>query len=185
MKLKTLSCTTLFTMLLGWPGWASADFTGCASKVLNNPLTHEALLFLQSVSGKYSLHRCLVELNVCTGLDPQALSSVSGELLITDSHGDKYYVPLDLSTVNTPRVEHVIRDGHRMLHYEYIDHIPNSSDGRMEAYRLEIVKTPDLSRIESLDLGYYTSKLRVTQPELGPGKSAWIDCDPESDRSVN
>ena len=147
---------------------ALADFSNCPKSVLADPEKARAVEFLQSVAGVYHIGRCKIELNVCSVRNEVSNDdTLVGDMMLTYANGDSVYLPFDFSLNATPRTYRVILNGRRMLHYESIEHIPDRENGRTENYRLEFVKTDDLSRLEYIELGVYTSKV---------GASRWYIC---------
>ncbi len=158
---------------------AHATFEQCPKSVLDNKHSARALGFLQSIKGNYQLGKCFVELSVCEGSqDTQQPDSTVADLLVTDKRGEKFYVPISFSPSATPLVKNIIKNGRRMVHYTFIERLPDPVHGRTEAYRLEVVKTENLARIERLELGIYYSKIREKYPQLPPGRSYWVICEP-------
>ncbi len=149
----------------------------CGKLGIKNEEQRKAIDFLATVSGSYQHGKCHIELNLCDpNLEPER-GSIVGDLLITDKRGEKFYLPLDFYEVGTEKVKHVLLNGDRMFHYEYIERLEDSTYGRTEAYRLEFVKTEDLSRLELIELGVYTSKLREAYPQIPRNRSYWVICD--------
>ena len=92
-----------------------------------------------------------------------------GDMIVTDRHNRSFYVNFDFSNLRTRKVRRLILNGKRMVHYEYIERLPDEASGRTEAYRLEVLKSEDLQRVVSLHLGVYTSRR---------AKSYWVICEP-------
>lgn len=160
--------------------FSNAAFAGsynCGANGLIEQKQIQAHAFLQSLQGKFQLGQCFVELYVCDPNQPTEPGTTVGDMAVTDKYGKQFYVPFDFSNVQTERVTKVILNGRRMMHYEFIERLPDSNSGRTEAYRLEILKSEDLSTVESLHLGVYTSRLREDYPRLKNRKSYWVICE--------
>jgi len=155
---------------------ARADSYVCGADGLKTPAARTAHAFLASIQGRFQLGRCFIELKMCDTTEPTEFGSTVGDIGVTDRYGQFFYVNFDFSQVQTEKVKKVILNGRRMVHYEFIERLPDPINGRTEAYRLEIVKSEDLSRIEYLDLGVYNSRIRERYPQLPNGKSYWINC---------
>jgi hypothetical protein len=156
---------------------AQAGNYACGADGLKTDSHRRAFTFLDSIKGSYQLGRCLIELQICDAAQPLEEGSVIGDLTVTDRFGRRWYVSFDFATVNTANVKTVVINGRRMVHYEFLEHLPDESSGRTEAYRLEILKSEDLTTLEHVELGTYTSRLRKEHPHLRPGHSYWAICD--------
>ena len=167
----------IFLAALLWLAPGHADLERCSDKILQNPKTRGAVDFLRPLAGRYSLGQCIVELQICAQSGATDGDPVVGDLLVTDRLGNRFYVLLDFDLAETDRTAHVVVTSRQRAHYESIERIPDSLNGRTEAYRLEIVKSGDLSRPVQLELGVYTSKLKAEYPFLPAKKSYWIHCD--------
>lgn len=180
--MKTVTWPTTVALLsILWTTSAFADFAACPAAIMADPARARAVEFLRSVSGAYTLGRCSVELHVCAAdgapaPDTDRPDSIVGDLYVTDRYGQSFYLPFDLSPVNTAKTTKIVLNGRRMVHYESIERLADPVNGRTEAYRLEIVKSDDLTRVESLDLGVFTSTLKRRYPGLPEKKSYWVNC---------
>lgn len=171
--MKTL---LMFCVVMLGP-FAKADAYRCGAEGLKDPEAQMAYQFLKSIEGKFKIGSCTVELHMCDAQAPhEEGSSTVGDIGVTDIFGHFFYVPFDFSLVATRRVEKVIKNGRRMVHYSYYDKIPDRRHGKKEFYTIEIVKSRDLSRIEYLDFGIYNSRIRERYPNLPRGESYWINC---------
>jgi len=156
---------------------AHADPEKCGADLLQDGKAQKAIAFLQPLVGDYEVDKCKVELNVCSGPkaeDPQ--DTVIGDLLVTDKFGQQFYFLLNVSDADTEKTSHTMEIEPRRLHYESIERIPDSQNGRTEAYRLDIDKTKDHAHMLDLVLGTYTSTLKAKYPFLPKAKSYWVDC---------
>lgn len=160
---------SLILLLWSFISVANADLGHCPKSVLAHPDKAHAVEFLQSIAGTFQLGRCQIELNVCTGREDLGEDdSIVGDMLLTSANGDSVYLPLDFSLNSTARTYRVIVNGRRIVHYESIEHIPDRENGRTENYRLEFVKSDDLSHLQRVELGVYTSTV---------GGSRWFICE--------
>lgn len=177
--LNVLTALTAMTASLG----AQAGVHQCGAEGLKSPASQRAHAFLTSIQGSFALGPCQIELSVCDSSLSHEDGSVVGDLVVTDRFGQNFYVSFDFSTVQAARSQTVVLNGQRMMHYEFTERIPDPQSGRTEAYRLEILKSEDLTRIVSLHLGVYSTRLRETYPYLPPGKGYWVICEtPRTER---
>lgn len=157
------------------PAWAGVY--SCGEEGMRTAKQLQAQAFLRSIADVKQLGTCSVEFSVCDETLPYERGSIVGDMLITDSRGSSFYVPFDFSEDETEKTKKLILNGSRMFHYKFIERIKDSQHGRTEAYRLEIVKTPDLNQLDYLEFGIYTSKLKEKYPRLPSKKSYWVNCE--------
>ena len=156
--------------------FADADSYICGADGMNSEPSRKAHEFLSSIQGKFQLGRCFIEIQMCDTAEPMEFGNIVGDIGVTDRFGQFFYLSFDFSRIQTPTVSKVILNGRRMMHYEFIERIPDARSGRTEAYRLEIVKSEDLKTIEYIDLGIYHSRIRERYRQLPAGKSYWVNC---------
>lgn len=172
-----------FLQLASLSAYAGVDV--CSPSLMQEKRSKAAVEFLQSLPGKFQVGPCTIELHVCEMAAPEAAqssvgtskNSVVGDMLITDARGEQFYVVLDLNRNDTKRTSRLVGVWQRTIHYESIERFSDEVNGRSEVYRLELKKTRDLSRIERLELGVYTSNLRGEYPFLDPARSYWAICE--------
>lgn len=168
----------IVSLILGalLPLTVQAGFYSCGEDGISSDAGLRAHGFLASLQGRYELGDCQIELQMCDATAPVENGSIVGDMAVTDKYGQSFYVPFDFSRVATEKVKTVIKNGRRMVHYEFIERLPDENSGRTEAYRMEILKSEDLSEVVSLELGVYTTRLKEQYPNLPAKKSYWVIC---------
>lgn len=151
------------------PSWAES----CPQALEGHKKGRQIFEWLGKFEGTTSLKSCEIEVVLCEegapGTGPLA------EIFIRHSSGREAYLPLLLPSVESPRLFTKIQVNKRMLHYELFDKFYEEELGRTEAYRLEILtEWDDQNRLKSLDLGVYSTRHQLNQPN--GNDSEWFNC---------
>lgn len=160
-------------ILFGMTTWSAKVFSAnitCGSYIKSHPKMKQAVDFLKSVQGYYEADGCKVMIQVCSvderdkGVTTDEIEgSLVGDVLIIDQKGNELYVPIDLQPLSRiKKIRYKIKNYTRAFHYDYIDKNEDSQNGRFERYLFEIVKTPDLSKIDYIEFGINTSRSKET-----------------------
>ena len=173
----------LFMLLLLMSSEEShAALGNCPAHVLEKPKDRQMISFLQDMQGRYQLGSCYVEIQTCSpnGSDPENRDNLIADMLIVDKDGFERYIPFYVPKFENSKVRQLNFQNARMLHYRLQDTNPDHATGKDERWAVEFVKTPDLLKLEYIEVGYSSEMQRAQKI---PKK--WIICGTDREEEVN
>ncbi len=158
-----------------------AESSLCQKNSFENNEEGKALLFFQSLEGRFKIGSCFVEVKYCesSSANKDGSSKFIGDVFVLDSDGDERYIPIYLTKSKVKKSHGLLMNSDRSFIYRFKDKNRDDLSGNYEWFDLEIVKKKNLSDIDFIEIGYssqHERKKRTTKK--------WIVCGEEREEYV-
>lgn len=162
-------------------GSAFASGFQCPTSIEGNAKAKKAFSFIKPFEGSFQMGSCKVEIQICDQalVDEEGISSFAADMLIIDSAGFERYVPFFVTGEKQTWSKDVLLLTERAFVYRFKDRNYDPQTGKFERWDVEIVKSPDLKKIDYIELGY--SSENEQKAEIGKN---WIICGTEREEEV-
>ncbi|QDK44770.1 hypothetical protein DOM22_06120 [Bdellovibrio sp. ZAP7] len=166
-------------VLLAQQSWAKLG--ACPTHAAHNPKDLRMIEFLREMEGRYDLGSCHIEIQVCrvAKSSREIHGTIIADMLVVDKTGFERYVPFYIPEFDYSKTHQLEIQNSRMLHYRFRDRNYDDATGRDERWAVEFVKTPDLKKLEYIEIGYSSQSQRANKTS-----KRWIVCGTQREKEV-
>lgn len=146
----------------------------CPSDMETNKTKRNLYSWISRFKGTHGLSGCAIEITACNPTEARSDSQVLAEVYVVDRRRREAYLPVTIAESTNTKIHTTSHPYRKALYYVKSDYFYEPELGRTETYQLDLLLDEKTTRLESLDLGTYSTN-KALHGEDG-NQSRWWTC---------